>query len=244
MAVASTPRNEWQRIAGTTQVLVRSRIEIARLLGDILTRETPVCAFFVGDKALFVSQLRYVDADQNYLLINYSNNRMANGALLSSEKTVFSSIHPWGNLEFLASRISEAKLGGDLAIRVDFPESVLLNQRRVHRRIKAIPEVPLDCLAGGPGIKPFACKITDISAGGLGALMMGDAVALKPGAVLNGCRITYPGGSATVDIEVKHCSRVTLADGRAGLRAGCRFIGPADEVERLAKIFVLDMEDK
>lgn len=244
MASAHDADNEWQRIAGTTQVLVRSRIEIARLLNEAVRRQNPVCAFFVGDKALFVSQLRQIDLDRDHVLLAYSNNRMANSALLNAGKTVFNCGHALGRMEFLGTHFAEASLDGDLVIRFAFPEMLVMNQRRLHRRIKALPEVPLDCIAGGNGMRAFACKITDISRGGVGAMVFDESVKLKPGMILPACKITFPGGAALVDIEIRHCTRVILADGKIAQQAGCRFVGQSAELERMIKMFVVDLEEK
>ena len=235
---------QWQRIAGTTQTLVRSRLEIARLLNELLVGGKPLCAFYVGGKALFVSQLRRISPDHDFLAIDYSSNRGANTSMMTAEKVTFSSSHPLGSLEFSTGRFTEVPVDGTLAVRCDFPELLVLSQRRAHRRISSIPDVPLDCIAGGSGVRQFACKVTDISCGGLGMITYDDQVRLVAGTVLTACRIIYPGGSAFVDIEVRHCTTIAQQDGTLMQRAGCRFIGPADEIERLAKVFVLDMEQK
>jgi len=43
-------------------------------------------------------------------------------------------------------------------------------------------------------------------------------------------------------MQVLHSTRVTLLDGRSAWRAGCRFIGDQDKIDKLLKVFVLDLE--
>ncbi len=235
--------DEWQRIAGSTQVLVRSRIEIARLLAETAQRECPVSAFFVGNEALFVAQLRHVDPDGGHVFIDYSSNRMANGAILTAPSVTFSCSHMLGAMEFLAVHPVEATRDGTPMIRFDFPDTLMLHQRRVHRRIRAIPEVPLRCVADAGSAVSFECRITDIACGGIGAIAYDSTIILRPGIVLKGCVIAHPDGTAIeVDIEVRHCTDVVLPDGRTAQRAGCRFIGAPSRLEDLIKVFVLDME--
>jgi c-di-GMP-binding flagellar brake protein YcgR len=236
---------EWQRIAGDSQVLLRSRIEIGKFLCEITQRKNPLCAFFVGDEALFVSQLRYVDPQREYILIDYCGNRMANGALLSAEKTTFSCSHARGNIEFLATHFAEAMFEESPVVRLDFPDVLILMQRRAHRRIKTIPEVPLHCIVEIDGALIFECKIADISRGGLGTISYGHDTSLRPGMVLKNCKIIHPIGTGIkVDIEVRHCSSVVLADGTKAWQAGCSFVGVPSEIEEVIKVFILDLEKR
>lgn len=235
--------DEWQRIAGNTQALVRSRIEIARLLDELLQRKIPLSAFFIGKEALLISQLRHVDPAHEYVLADYSNNRMANSAWLAAPATTFSCSHRLGTIEFVAAHPMETMIEAIPVVRFDFPDSLTINQRRAHKRITTIPELPLHCIANAGGIIAFECKIADISVGGIGAMVVDPSIALEPGTVLKGCRIIHPNGTTIeVDIEVRHCTVLIQADGKPVRRAGCSFVGKQDEIEKLIKVFVLDLE--
>jgi c-di-GMP-binding flagellar brake protein YcgR len=237
--------NEWQRIAGSTQILVRSRIEIARLLEDLLQRQIPLSAFFIGKEALLISQLRHIDPAHEYVLADYGNNRMANSAWLAAPGTTFSCSQRLGTIEFLAEHPVEAMFNAMPVVRFDFPDKLTINQRRAHRRITNIPELPLHCIANAGGVIAFECKITDISVGGLGAMVYDASIPLEPGTVLKGCRISHPNGAVIeVDIEVRHCANLVRPDGEFARRAGCSFIGPPAEIEKLIRVFVLDLESR
>lgn len=243
MAGTDKTDDGWQRIAGSTQVLVRSRIEIAVLLNEVMQSGSPLSAFFIGNEALFLSQLRYVDPQEEYLLVDYSNNRMANSALLAAPKITFSCSHKRGGIEFLGVQPGEAMHEGMPAVRICFPDSLVLCQRRAHRRVKLLPELPLHCVADAGGVLPFDCKITDISRGGCGTVVYDSTVNLVAGEVLKGCRIAHPNGTVIeVDIEIRHCSRMVLPDGTSVQRAGCSFIGDTSGIEELIKVFVFNME--
>lgn len=237
--------DEWQRIAGSTQSLIRSRIEIARLLTDMQQRQAPLSAFFIGKDALLISQLRYIDPEQEYVLADYSNNRMANSAWLAAPRTTFSCAHRLGAVEFSAEHPVETVFDAIPVVRFNFPDKLMISQRRVHRRITTIPELPLHCIANAGGVIAFECKITDIGVGGLGAMVYDASIALEPGTVLKGCRISHPDGtSVEVDIEVRHCTALVLPDGTTARRAGCSFTGDQSGIESLLKIFVLDLESR
>ncbi|HYD81335.1 MAG TPA: flagellar regulator YcgR PilZN domain-containing protein [Paucimonas sp.] len=245
MTDPSASGTDWERIAGSTQVLVRSRIEIFSLLDEAVRRGTPIPVTFAGNEALFISRLRHVDPEHAYILIDYSGNRVANGALLAAHSATLGCALPRGSLEFVAEHPSQATFEGEEVVRFQFPDALVICQRRAHRRIRTIPDVPLHCVADPRGALPFDCKIVDVGCGGLGAIVSDDNVALAPGTLLKRCRILHPRkGILEVDIEVRHCSRVTLPDGTTAQRTGCRFVGAQADIDELVKVFVLDLERK
>lgn len=239
----SNAADQWQRIAGTTQVLVRSRVEIATFLSEFVAGPTPLSAFFTGGPGLFVTQLLHVDPNQEFILVDYSPNRVANGVLLSAPTVMFSGSHARGSIEFVATHPSEAIFKDACAVRFDFPDMLMLHQRRTRRRIRVVPDVPLRCIADAGGVISFECKIIDVSRGGLGTMVYDDAIVLGPGTVLKGCRIIHPRGTVTeVDIEIRYSNKLTLPDGTIARRSGCSFIGDPAKIEDLIKVFVLNME--
>lgn len=239
----TTPDEHWRNIAGSTQALVRSRIEIGRLLTEVELQQRPLSLTFIGNGYLFISQLRHVDPAYEYFLADFSSNPQANSALLAAPNATIDCGHPRGAMEFVAPNPVAAKHEGEQVVRFDFPEALLISQRRTERRIQVIPEVPLQGVVTTPDERPFQCKVVDISCSGLGAIIHADGPELQPGTVLKGCRIIHPSGVVVeADIEVRHCTRITLADGRSAWRTGCRFVGVPVLIDELIRIFVLDME--
>jgi c-di-GMP-binding flagellar brake protein YcgR len=235
--------DEWQRIAGNTQVLVRSRIEIAKLLAEVAQRRHEMTANLTEGGTPFTTHLHYLDPFRDYILVERSHDPRDNAGLRAAGKATFHSTHTRGPIQFLVLHPTEVDAKGVPVIRFDFPDSLLLQQRRAHRRIATIPELPLRCVADSRGFISFECKITDIGCGGLGAMVYDDSIHLEAGAVLKGCKITHPNGSEIeVDIEVRHLSKSTLANGAVVRRAGCSFIGSTANIENLGKLFVLNME--
>jgi c-di-GMP-binding flagellar brake protein YcgR len=243
MTEPSTADKHWGRIAGNAQVFVRSRIEIGKLLTEVVRQQRPLSVSFDGNDSLFISQLRCVDPERGLLLADYSTNRHANTMMLAARSATFDCVHPRGTIVFIAHRPAAAIHEGEQLVRFDFPQELLLTQRRVHRRIPAIPPVPLQCIADASDARPFECKVVDISCSGLGAIVYDDTVDLQPGTILKGCRIAHPQGTVIeADIEVRHCSPIVLPDGRPARRTGCRFIGMQDDIDELIRVFVLNLE--
>ena len=243
MVESGNGSKEWDRIAGTTQALVRSQLEVARILHSILGSQTPLVAYMERAEHLFMSRLRRVDSDCRFIVVDYSNDKLANAAVLAAPQVVLSSNNDGAHIEFAVTDAAETAIDEVLAIRFAFPGVLVVQQRRAHRRIWVVPEVPLRCLADTRGIMPFDASIIDLSRGGFGAMIYDSKISLDPGTILRGCKIVHPRGTiADVDIEIRYTVNVTLPDGSAAHRSGCAFIGVPGEIEDLIKVFILDLE--
>lgn len=235
-------QDEWTRIAGNTQVLIRSRIEIAAILQALVDGNQPLVSHHQVHDQLFIARLFQVCAEQNFIVVGYSDNKTANAEVFAAGSILIRANHPKGCVGFMAGNPVEyyEPVQG---IRFDFPDVLFVEQRRAHKRIQVVPETRLYCLADAGGIMPFDARIVDIGLSGLGFMVYDLAIKLQPGTVLAGCRIEFPDGSvACVDIEVMNSVRLALPDGSLASRAGCRFIGEPDKIDKLLKVFVLDLE--
>lgn len=240
-----TPKqDEWTRIAGSTQVLIRSRIEIGAILQSLVDGNQPLVSHHQIHDQMFIASLHRVCAEQNFIVVGYSDNKTANADVFAAGNVLFRANHSRGCVGFMAGNPVECHDPVE-GIRFDFPEVVSIEQRRVHKRIQVVPETRLNCLADAGGITPFDARIVDIGLSGVGFMVYDLAIRLQAGTVLNGCRIDLPDGSvACVDIEIMNSVRLVLPDGRLASRAGCRFIGDPDKIDKLLKVFILDLEQR
>jgi c-di-GMP-binding flagellar brake protein YcgR len=151
--------------------------------------------------------------------------------------------YPRGNVEFLATGLTRARIGDVAVLRFDVPEFVLVRQRRAHPRIKVMPSMPLHCLVDEHGTLPFDALVMDISVGGLGAMIYDASITLPTGTVLRGCRLVHPEGSvANLDIQVLYSHDAVLPNGKAAKMSGCRFVQMTPELEGLMQVFIADLE--
>ncbi len=177
------------------------------------------------------------------IVIAWSAAKDANLAILATRRVVFGCSHDGAHYEFPATEPCETDHGGQPGIQFAFPDALLVLHRRADKRYAVPPQVPLSCeISLGP--VAFDAKIVDISRNGLGAIIYDASIHLEPGMMLRRARIIRPRGRpVVVDLELRHISRVAMRDGRAAHRAGCRFIGAADEIESLLCFFVTELED-
>lgn len=236
--------DRWSRIVGYSQTLVRSRLEIERILRSVVEKKTPVLAFFPAIDHFFMSRLRQVDADLGFVAMEYGGEKAANAAMVAARSVTLSSNDAGVDIEFLGLDPVETTLIDQApGIRIQFPEVLLMRQRRAHHRIRSVPGVPLRCIADTGGAISFEAEIVDLSVGGLGAMSYDVSIVLEPGTVLRKCKVIHPGGTAIeVDIEIRYSIVLVLKDGSRVRRSGCRFLGAQERFEDLMKVFVLDLE--
>jgi c-di-GMP-binding flagellar brake protein YcgR len=228
---------EWKRIAGSTQVLLRSRIEIDSVLQSLIDDDLPLVSHHQVHDQLFIAKLHRVCAEQNFIVVGYSD-KIANAEIFAAGTVLFAPTQ--GLCQFGKQPGRTGRSGA--TIRSTF-RNLFIEQRRVGKRIRVAAGTKLSCLADGGGITPFEARIVDVSLSGVGVMVYDPAIKLQPGTVLAGCRIDLPDGSVTsVDMQVMLSTGVVLLDGSAVCRAGCRFIGDPDRIDKVLKVFIIDLE--
>ena len=102
-------------------------------------------------------------------------------------------------------------------------------------------QAKIDCVLR-MGVLSFDAQLADVSADGMGFLIGEDAIPLCAGTRLEGARIKHPHREPlTVDIEVRHVTRITLPDGKRATRIGCRLLATPSELEELIRLFIIDL---
>ena len=208
----------------THGVVSHAPAEIARVLGMLAGRAQSILCDLASGELIFVSQLRHIDPQQRFIVLDPDPNVAATAALLSRPRASFHAEPPGWHLEFAASHPTEIRWEGRPAIRLEFPDVFSTKQRRMHERV-ALPEVPLHFVADAAGVISFEGAMVDVSAGGVGLLQYAPSITLEPGTILKGCHLELPGQApVAVDLEVRYSFLTPLPDGRNVVRSGCRFV--------------------
>ena len=228
-----------EKETAATGVLVRSRIEIARMLEEIRRANNPITADLEGGEQIFVSRLLQVNRSQGFILVEYSTSKSANATLLALDSVAFHCYESVASIEFPARSPQETQYEGCPAIRLSFPEALVRVHRRAHPRIKIPQSVSLRCIVDSAGAAPFEARVTDVSPRGIGSIVYDTHVHLEPGIHLPRSKIIFPNGRAVLaDLEIRHVRAIAQEDGTSALRAGCRFITAARDLKRLIRVFV------
>lgn len=246
MAKGSDARRYAHQTLGMGDFLFRSQIEIKGVLDALVERKVTVSADIEdegGEAVLFLTRLLQVDPAGQFIIIACSRDKSANLALVTCDALVLHANLDNAHIEFAVSDPVDVMFRDSAAIRLRFPGSLLRLRRREHPRYRLPPSVPLRCIADGGGFTPFEARITDISVGGMGAMIYDIDINLPAGTVLKSCKIVHPRGDAVVvDLEVRYSVRVMTPDGEWAHRSGFRFLEQPPGLAELIKIFVFDLD--
>jgi c-di-GMP-binding flagellar brake protein YcgR len=230
------------RLATTGQLLVRSGIEIDRILGAMVDDAATVSAS-LSSKVLFLSRLLCVDPVKQHLLLAYSDHKAANSAVLAASSVTFKCNHRGAQFAFSCGSPRQAMHERQPAIQVAMPTAMLgVQHRRAPQRMQVPAQANVDCQLR-MGTLAFSARLVDMSLGGMCFLLCEDVVPLCAGTRLEGARIRHPEREPlVVDVEVRHVHSVTLPDGRRATRIGCRIVGAPEDLEELIRLFIIDLQ--
>ena len=229
------------RLANTGQLLVRSGMEIDRILCTMVDDHATVTAS-LPQQVIFLSRLLSVDPVKQRVHVAYSDYKAANTALLTQSSVTFRCNHRWGQFAFQCNRPRHAFYGSQPAIEMILPEIVLALQHR--RRVTRSPvatEPPQIYCELRLGLISFDARLVDMSVDGRAFLLGDPGIPVCAGTRLQGVRIE-PRGRAPleVDIDVNHVIPTLLPNGERATRMACRIIAPDALLEQLIGIFIVD----
>jgi c-di-GMP-binding flagellar brake protein YcgR len=224
-------------------LLYRSHIEICRILQVLAQELSPISAELRNGHP-FASHILSVDPETGRFTIAYSGHKLINTMVLESPAVEFTATDRQDlHFSFEASAPEETQFDGQPAIQFALPKSLLLHNRREHPRIPVRADVSLRCIADEAGVIPFESHVTDISHDGVGCLIYDPDINLETGTILRGCRIVLPNGDDVVaDLELRHATTTVLADGSLAKSAGFRFFQKTDDLEKLVKQFMRELD--
>lgn len=230
------------RLSQTGQILVRSGIEIGRILDSMVEDHATLSATLPTD-VMFLSQLLYVEPVKGYLRLAYSNHKPANSAALAQPRLTLRCNHRGSQFAFSAATPQPVVHQGQPCIQCALPAVVLaMQQHRTASRLSAPAQAPVTCdVRMGP--LSFEARVADISLEGIGVLLSEAAIPICAGTRLERARIRHPQHEPIeVDLEVRYVSRFKLPNGARASRIGCKIVSPPRELEELIRLFIIDLQ--
>jgi c-di-GMP-binding flagellar brake protein YcgR len=231
------------RLGNTTtgQLLVRSGIEIERVLNAMLRDGTPVTAKIPD--LVFLSRLLAFDSLERTVLVAYSDHKPANSAVLAARSVTMVCNHRGAQYAFACKQPRHCMHAGQPAIRMAAPPIMLAMQHRHGKVSGKLPgEADVECELR-MGVLSFDAKLVDMSLDGHAFLLGAPAIPLCAGTRLQGAKILDNlREPVIVDIEVDQVIQAVLPDGRRATRIGGRVLADRQQMERLTRLFVIDLQ--
>ena len=224
---------------------IRSATEIAKMLQTICDEQLALTAYLEEGELLFDSKIRAVDVDLDRVVVDFSQWKPANTALMASESVLFHCDRKRRHIQFPAAALRQVVFGGVAVLQFAFPPFVLDLQQRSDRRIRIKSPASMWCVINREGRDPIVASVADISRGGIGAFVHEMSGVLAPGAVFRNCQITGSSLKRPVDVnvEVRYWKTVRAPDGKLSKRVGCRFLAPSQELKKLVDAFELEFDE-
>ena len=225
----------------TGQLLVRSGIEIERLLQAMVQDATPVTAKL--PEHVFVSRLLAVDALEQSVVLAYCDHKPANSAVMASRSVTLLGNHRGAQFAFACPKPRHHMHQGQPAIRMEAPPLMLATQPRHQRSRGHLPgEADVHCELR-MGVISFDAKLIDMSLDGKAFLLGAPAIPLCAGTKLEGARIQDGAGRpVVVDLEIDQVIQAVLPNGKRATRIGCRVLADRERMEKLTRLFVVEMQ--
>ena len=229
------------RLSNTGQLLVRSGIEIGRLL-DSMRRDGDAVTARLPQELLFLSQLLYVEPVKGFMLMSYSDHKPANSAVLTAPAITFHCHHRGAQYAFRGDHLRHTSVRGKPCLQCGLPSAVLgMQQRRAQGRVHVPAHAPVHADLR-MGLQSFPAKVVDVSLDGIGMLLTDATIPLCEGTRLQHARIRHPQSKPfLIDFEVRHVTRVVLPSGEHASRVGCRVTSGRDTLEELIRLFIVDL---
>jgi c-di-GMP-binding flagellar brake protein YcgR len=209
--------------------------EVERVLSALMVRREPLAVLLLGSEASRW-KLRFVDPKRQHIVVEAVTGERDD--LLEKQHVTFLADFSGMLIEFTASDPQAVTYENARAVRLGFPKVTVSRQRRAHPRAPVPPGFPLHCaIPAGAGVA-LEAQIMDISEGGIGLMVRASYLVPAPGTLIRGWRIERPEkGVVTVDLQVRHCRPLMLADGSQAHRWGCQFVEPSEEAKQLIALF-------
>ena len=230
------------RLGATTtgQLLVRSGIEIERILKAIIDD----AAIITGKlpNVMFLSRLLSFDAAQQQMTVAFSDHKPGNSALLSARSVTFLCNHRGAQFAFAGTKPHQVMLAGLPAIRMGAPPILLAMQPNHRGQATKLPSEPDVRCELWLGVISFEARLVDMSLDGKAFLVGDDAIPVCAGTRLQGVRISDGGRPLQVDILVDQVGQATAQNGKRGTRIGCRIVADREKLEKIIRLFVIDLQ--
>jgi len=230
------------RLSTTGRLLVRSGIEIERLLSSMADDRAAVTAH-LQSKLMFLSRVMSVNGDEQQVMMAYSDHKPANAAVLAAPTVTFKCNHRGAQFAFACSKPRHGAHSGQPAILMTAPPIVLAAQPRnfaARPQLPTVVDVRCDLRMG---LQLFGAKLIDVGLDGKAFIVGDPAIPVCDGTRLKGARLRpSERESLMVDLQVERVVQAMLPDGKRATRIGCRIMAAREELEKIIRLFIVDLQ--
>lgn len=226
------------------QFLKQHPLAISGVLRDLQKQQVPVRLSWSGGQLIS----RILDASSERLVLDFGSQTWENQSILRAENIDVGAETDGAKVEFALSAVEAGEYQGLPAFITPLPASLWFVQRREFFRISAPVQPACHCTAVMPDGSRLRFRVSDISVGGMGALVEGEMPEnLTEGMMFPHCEVDLlDRGKYHFDMQLLTLSSRTFVDSKnhtvSTPRLSFRFlnVNPATERELQRIIFSLE----
>jgi c-di-GMP-binding flagellar brake protein YcgR len=184
-----------------------------------------------------------VSVEEQQVMMAYSDHKPANAEVLGANTVTFKCNHRGAQFAFACSKPRHGAHSGQPAIRMNAPPIVLAAQPR---NFAARPQLPTAADVRCDlrmGLQSFGAKLIDVGLDGKAFILSDPAIPVCDGTRLKGARLRHSErDSLMVDLDVQKVVQAVLPDGKRATRIGCRIVAAREELEKIIRLFIVDLQ--
>lgn len=226
----------------TGQLLVRSGIEIERLLNAMVRDSAPVTGKLPD--LMFLSRVLHFDPGAQQVVVAFTDHKPANSAVLASKSVTFMCNYRGAQFAFACTKPHQSMHLGHPAIRMGAPKIMLAMQHhRNQTRAQHLPSEPDVRCELSMGVISFEGRLVDMSLDGRAYLLVDAGVPVCAGTRLPKSRILCEEREpVVVDIEVDQVNLGVQHNGKRATRIGGRIVTDRERLDKISKLFIIDLQ--
>ena len=221
--------------------------EIRFIMRNLIERRAMVSVFFGPTGDFLLTTVLGLSNDENSLYLDWGADEAINARVAASDELTCMTQLDRVKIQFHLQYAKPSVLAGTKAFVAPVPDAVLRLQRREYYRLStpSIHGVICSVIVQGEGSEETRvdARVLDISGGGLAVMVPPEGTPFEPDREFHHCRINLPEiGTIEAKMRVRSVFRISAANGRPMLRAGCQFVRLPDSQVSMIQRYILRVE--
>ena len=225
----------------------RDAKEIRFILRGLIESRAMISVYFGPTGDFVLSTVLALSADENSLYLDWGSDEALNARVVASDTITCTTQLEKVKIQFALATAIPFDFAGAKSFRAAVPDAILRLQRREYFRLATPATHGVKCSVTVMDARGSETQVTatvlDISGGGFAVMVPPEGTMFEPDREFHNCRINLPEiGFIEAQMRVRNVFRISAADGRPMLRAGCQFIHLPDSQVSMIQRYILRVE--